>query len=278
MNDAPFTARRSDTIDKAIEVFSDDPRVLAGWLEGSLADRGADSFSDIDLYLCVAEDAFNDVWNDRREFIGRVRPILACADVMGIFGIGCLLEGPVKLDVFFERESTLTGKQRIAVKWLWGPNELFARLRIGDDLGDAAIARTLEYTVMGFLQGATWPVRLLARGQRETFFFGAVTMIETGIVPLMLLEHDRRAFHRNMFTRAKMLMPAQHAEYARLMEHVRATMNAPIEDREAMRALHIDIFKTTCRLARPAFARYGLAFPPRAEEEMLAFYQREWPA
>lgn len=114
-DDVPFAIRRRETIEKAIAIFSADSRFLAGWLEGSLADNSADSFSDIDLYLCVAESAWEEVWPKRRDVIGRVAPILAAADVMGVFGIGCLLEGPVKLDVFFERESRLASKQRVAV-------------------------------------------------------------------------------------------------------------------------------------------------------------------
>ena len=275
-DDVPFAVRRRETIEKATAIFSADPRILAGWLEGSLADNSADSFSDIDLYLCVADGAWDEVWPNRRDFIARVTPILAAADVMGVFGIGCLLQGPVKLDVFFERESTLGAKQRVAVKRLWGPDAIFSRLRIGDDLGDAAIARALEYNVLGFLQGATWPVRLLARGQQNTFLFGAIVLIETGIVPLMLLEHDRRAFHRNMFTRAKMLTPEQYAEYTGLMDRAVAAVGAG--DREAMRASHTEIFRTVCALARAAFERYGLSFPPRVEDEMISFYEREWPA
>ncbi len=274
-DDVPFAIRRGQTIDKAIAIFSSDARFLAGWLEGSLADGSADSFSDIDLYLCVAEDAWDQVWPNRRDLIERVAPILAAADVMGVFGIGCLLSGPVKLDVFFERESTLAAKQRIAVKRLWGPEEIFARLRIGDDLGDAAIARTLEYNVLGFLQGATWPVRMLARGQRHTFLYGGMILIETGIVPLMLLEKDRRAFHRNMFTRAKMLAPAQHAEYLRLIDKLTSAVAAA--DSDAMREAHIEIFQTLCRLGRIAFERYGLTFPPRVEEAIVSFSNREWP-
>jgi len=46
--DVPFAIRRSETIEKAIAIFSADSRFLAGWLEGSLADNSADSFSDID--------------------------------------------------------------------------------------------------------------------------------------------------------------------------------------------------------------------------------------
>jgi len=275
-DEVPFAARRRDTIEKAIAVFSADQRFLAGWLEGSLADGSADSFSDVDLYLCVAESAWNEIWPNRRDQIERVAPILAAADVMGVFGIACLLEGPVKLDVFFERESTLTAKQRVAVKRLWGSDEIFWRLRIGDDLGDAAIARALEYTVLGFLQGATWPVRLLARGQHRTFLYSEILVIETGIVPLMLLEKDRRAFHRNMFTRSKLLAPEQQAECAELIDRVMTAVNAA--DREAMRAIHLEIHRKLCRLGRAAFERYGLAFPPRVEDEMAAFYNREWPA
>src|SRR5579862_2146261 len=275
-DDVPFAVRRRETIEKASAIFSADPRIRAGWLEGSLADGSADPFSDIDLYLCVAEAAWDEVWPKRREFIGRVHPILAAADVMGVFGIGCLLEGPVKLDVFFERESTLAGKQRVAVKRLWGPEEIFSKLRIGDDLGDEAIRRALEFNIVGFLQVATWPVRILARRQRETFYYNEILLIETGLVPLMLLEHDRRAFHRNMFTRAKRLAPAQHAEYVRLMDYVRTAIAT--NDREAILAMHLEIFRTMCTLARAAFERYGLTFPPRVEEEMIAFYESEWPA
>ena len=274
-DDVPFAVRRRNTIEKASTIFSGDSRFLAGWLEGSLADGSADSFSDIDLYLCVAEGAWDEVWPNRRELIGRVAPILAAADVMGVFGIGCLLEGPVKLDVFFERANTLASKQRVAVKRLWGGDEIFARLRIGDDLGDDAIARALEYNVLGFLQGATWPVRMLARGQRSTFLYAEIMLIETGIVPLMLLEKDRRAFHRNMFTRAKMLTPQQEAEYGRLVNCVVASVGAG--DRETMRAVNIEIFQMLCRLGRAAFERYGLSFPPRVEDEIVAFLNREWP-
>ena len=276
MNEAvPFAARRRATIEKAPAIFSRDRRFLAGWLEGSLADGSADSFSDIDLYLCVTESAWDDVLPNRRALIEQVAPILAAADVMGVFGIGCLLEGPVKLDVFFERESTLAMRRRVAVKRLWGDDAIFKRLRLGDDLGDDAIARALEYTVMGFLQGATWPVRLLARGQGSTFLYCEITLIETGIVPLMLLESDRRAFHRNMFTRAKMLAPDRQAEYAGLIDRI--TVAVTEGDREAMLAAHLEIHHMLCRLGRVAFERYGLSFPPRVEEEMAAFYRREWP-
>jgi hypothetical protein len=273
--EVPFAARRSDLLDRAIEIFSTDARFPAGWLEGSLADGSSDSYSDIDLHLCVVENAWDEVWNGRLGVIGRVAPILASLDIMGASGVGCLIEGPVKLDVFFERESALASRPRVAVKRLWGAEEIYQRFKIGDDLGDVAIKRALEFNLLGFLQGATWPVRILARGQVNTFLFNEILLVETAIVPLMLLERDRRAFHRNMFTRAKLLAPAQNEECARLVDRIETSVHSA--DRAAMRDVHIDIFRKICKLGSAAFARHGLEFPPRVELEMIEFYKREWP-
>ncbi len=274
-DDIPFAVRRGDLIDRAVAVYSADERFPAGWLEGSLADGSADAYSDIDLHLCVVESAWDEVWNARRDVIERVAPILACLDIMGVFGVGCLIEGPVKLDVFFEREGGLASRPRIAVKRLWGEPEIYERFKIGDDLGDMAIKHALRSSVLGFLQGATWPVRILARGQINTWLFCEILLVETGLVPLMLLQTDRRAFHRNMFTRVKLLPPGQRDECARLVERIETAVRN--HDRPAMRDVHIEIHSKICELARAAFARYGLEFPPRVENEMVAFYKREWP-
>lgn len=273
--DVPFALRRSELLHRAVAILSADARFPAGWLEGSLADGSADSFSDIDLHLCVGEKAWDDVWKTRLSVIDGIAPVLASLDIMGVFGVGCLIAGPVKLDVFFERESGLASRPRVAVKRLWGASEIYQRFQIGDDLGDGAIRHALELNVLGFLQGATWPVRILARGQINTFLFGEILLVETGIVPLMLLEKDRRALHRNMFTRAKLLKSEQREQCARLIERIEAAVRNA--DRSAMRDAHIEIFRQLCRLGRAAFDGYGLEFPPRVEEEMVDFYKREWP-
>jgi hypothetical protein len=116
---------------------------------------------------------------------------------------------------------------------------------------------------------------LLARGQINTFLFGEILLVETVIVPLMLLETDRRAFHRNMFTRAKLLAPARRDECARLVNRIETSVRNG--DRVAMRDAHIEIHRMLCLLAGAAFEKYGLKFPPRVESEMAEFYEREWP-
>ncbi|HXM87917.1 MAG TPA: hypothetical protein VN916_00615, partial [Candidatus Acidoferrum sp.] len=86
--DVPFAVRRGELLDRAVAIFSTDERFPAGWLEGSLADGSADAYSDIDLHLCVVENAWDEVWNGRRSVIERVAPILASLDIMGVFGVG----------------------------------------------------------------------------------------------------------------------------------------------------------------------------------------------
>ncbi len=161
------------------------------------------------------------------------------------------------------------------MKPLWGADDLFRQLKLDPSIGEAAVAPALEYNLLGFLQGGTWPVRLLARGQLQTFLYGEILLVETGIVPLMLLERDPRTFHRNMFTRARMLHDHEYRVYAALIDRIVAAVEAG--DRAAMRDTHIEIFRELCRLARAAFHRYKLEFPPRVESELIAFYQREWP-
>ena len=271
----PFARRRDEVLDRAVKLLSHDERLTAGWLEGSLADGSADPYSDIDLHLCVIDKEWDAIWQSRRDLIGGIAPILAALDITGVFGIGCLLEGPVKLDVFFEREGTIAGPKRVAVKRLWGPDALYTRFTIDGDWGDAAIRHALESNVMGFLQGATWPVRLLARRQVNTYLYCEILLVETGIVPLMLLEKDRRAFHRNMFTRAKMLPQSQQDECASLID--RSIVAVRSGDRLAMRDIHLEIHAKICELGRAAFERYGMEFPARVQAAMVEFYKREWP-
>jgi hypothetical protein len=276
MNDkVEFSVRRDRLIDRAVTIYSVDPRFRAGWLEGSLADGSADAYSDFDLHLCVADDLFHEVWSNRRIVVERFGPILAALDVPAISEIACLVEGPVKLDVLFEPLGAIAARPRIAVKRLWGHDEIFARFKIVSDLGDDAIKFALQTNMLGFLQGATWPVRMLARSQTSTFLYNEILLVETAIVPLMVLEKDRRTFHRNMFTRARMLAADQARECKTLVDRIVSAVQSG--DWMTMRDLHIEIHRRICALGRAAFGRFGMEFPPRVEEEMVKFYEREWP-
>jgi hypothetical protein len=55
---------------------TDDPRVLACWLEGSLGRGNADRYSDVDAHLLVAPEAFESFNADAREWLEGVRPLV----------------------------------------------------------------------------------------------------------------------------------------------------------------------------------------------------------
>ena len=228
------------------------------------------------MHLAVVEAAWDETWNSRLSVIERIAPILASLDIAGAFGVGC-----------FDDRAGESSTSSSSAKAGW-PRGRASRLSVfgvplkSTNASNSAttwatlrIKRMLEFNLMGLMQGATWPVRILARGQINTFLFNEILLVETAIVPLMLLEKDRRAFHRNMFTRAKLLPPEQREHCARLVERIETSVRNA--DRAAMRDVHIEIFREICRLGSAAFARYGLEFPPRAENEMIDFYKREWP-
>ena len=269
--------RRDVLIERSRVVLSQDSRVLAAWLEGSLADGTADAYSDVDLHLLIRDDARQEVWAERHVFIERLGRILMAADFLaGPDTVGCLLKGPIKVDVTFESESDFATKKRTAAEPLLGSSEIYSKLRVGWEPSDDEVRLALDALVRNTFQGATWPVRLLGRKQWSTFLHVEFLLIETAIAPLMLVQHDRRTFHRNPFGRSRNLTVEQRKTVSRLTEQV--LFAARDEDRQSVLAAHLAILHQICEEAKRAFDLYELSFPEQIEDELTAFYQREWPA
>jgi len=144
----PFAVRRSELLDRAVAILSTDARFPAGWLEGSLADGIGDSYSHIDLHLCVADKAWEGAWPARRAVIEQIAAILASLDIPHIFEIACLLEGPLKLDVIFEKQSSIAARPRITVKPVPTENsessEKSGVLRIAALMSPACLSATIR--------------------------------------------------------------------------------------------------------------------------------------
>jgi hypothetical protein len=274
----PGGAARAAFVERARSIVSADPRLIAGWLEGSLAEGTADPYSDVDLYLAVRDDAFDAVWNERLALVESICPILASADFTfagGLRAVGCLVEGPIKVDVVFLAERDLATYAPRVVRPLWGPAPSPSAVSPDVAPSDVEIQCALGQLVRLTLQGGMWPIRVVGRGQWDTFVYIELLLIETAIVPLLLLETDPRALQRNQFSRSQRLTAAQRAEVEGLTNAVIAA--ATTRDLAALLPPHLAIYRQLCRLARAAFGRYGLEFPARIEEEMTAFYEREWP-
>jgi predicted nucleotidyltransferase len=267
----PIAARHDAVIQRLTEAARADQRVVAAWLQGSRADGSADAFSDIDYYVAIEDEAFNSF--DKLEFIRQAAQVLVHAELLGQDGVVCLLEGPVKLDFIVERASTTPKTPRPAVKLL--VDKAGVTLKSGWTPSREDVARQVDLIIRMTLQGASWPVRLLRRSQWMTHAFSELTLIHSIIVPLMLVQHDARALHRNPMTRERLLTDEQRAEVDSLAREVLTALASRSPD--ASLQAHLRIHEAIGRVGRAACAAFGLEFPEAAEQEARRFYEREWP-
>lgn len=56
--------------------IEDDPRILAGWLEGSLGRGNADRYSDIDLHLLLSDDGQTSFAAEAEQWLAALRPLV----------------------------------------------------------------------------------------------------------------------------------------------------------------------------------------------------------
>src|SRR5947209_272643 len=119
-NAAEFVRAREATIERLKALATADHRVVACWLQGSLADGSADALSDIDAYLAMRDADFDAVFADRRALVEHLGDALFFADgiIPGLQAVHAVLQGPAKLDLFFERVSRSPELQRPAVLML----------------------------------------------------------------------------------------------------------------------------------------------------------------
>ena len=270
----PIAVRHEAVLERLTQAARDDERIVAAWLQGSRADGTADAFSDIDFYIAVSDDAFAQF--DTLAFIERVAPVLVHFQPPFVPGlIVCLVEGPVKLDVVVEKASALEQAERPAVKVLVDKTDVASKLRASGEPGEQEIARRVDELIRITWQGATWPVRLLRRGQWMSHAYSELSLIQSVIVPLMLAQHDRRVFFRNQLTRERLLHERERQEVDGLAQEVlRALASRSLA--HAYRA-HMRIHEVFARVARAACASFELEYPESAEREVVRFYEREWP-
>lgn len=272
-----FEQRRAALIDRIVALARDDVRVAALWLQGSLADGTADALSDVDAYLCIRDQAFDEVYGERLEVVRRIGRPLAYSDERGLGAITCVVAGPVKLDLFFEPVSTAATRQRSAVRMLVDKDGIGPALQTGWSPAIADAARRVETVLRGTFQGAMWPVRVLMRGQLATFAMMELELINDMLVTMMAARVDARLLFKNRFTVSRLLPPEQQAVlHALTLEVVEAVA---ARDPAAMRRAHLRITERLLREGRAACAALDIEFPidDPGVEAIREFYEREWP-
>jgi predicted nucleotidyltransferase len=273
-----MVVRRDAVLARLVELAKIDLRIAAVWLQGSLARGDEDPYSDIDAYLAIDDEDFAEMWNGRAQLLAKLaRPLAWCdATSPGLKAVHALLEGGVKLDLFFEPLSQLEQTQRPAVRVLHDAEGCSPRLLTGFEAPTEAIAYIVGIIIKMTRQGATWPLRLLHRGQWSTLAMMEVDLINAQLAQLMALQIDPAHFYMNPFSLYRLLNGAQQAELDRLTHRV--LVATAHRDATELKDVHLEVYDALVREGRAACAALGAPYPLDAadERDLRTLLEREW--
>jgi hypothetical protein len=272
------TAR--DTVLAALEALAEeDPRIEAAWLQGSLAAGGADPHSDIDAYLAIRDADFDAVWAGREEVLGRLGGALAWsnATMPGFIAVHALMRGGVRLDLMFEKASAAAATPRPAVKVLADKTGVAAGLRLGWRPETAEVARIITTTIRMTRQGATWPLRVLGRGQWGTLAKIELDLINFQVAQLMAVSHDAANVYKNPNALAQTLTDEERAQLEGLTDAALAALAA--RDLAALKKVHLRIGEALVSAGQAACAALGVAYPidDASERAVRDLIEASWP-
>jgi hypothetical protein len=270
--------RREALVERLIDVAKADRRIVGAWLQGSLARGDYDAYSDVDAYFAVEDAAFDGVWNERAALLAQIARPFAWSDATtpGLKAIHALLEGGIKLDLYFEPASRLEQQKRPAVYVLHDCAGCTPRLHTGFEAPIGAIAQVLSIIVRMTRQGATWPLRLLHRDQWSTLAMMELDLINAQVAQLMAVQRDPTNFYMNPYSYYRLLSAEQQTEIDRLTH--RALFAVTHRDGTALKEVHLEVYDALVREGRAACAILGAHYPigETEERDLRAHLEREW--
>lgn len=272
-------------IDRTLAEFEGDRRVLAVWLEGSLARGEGDAYSDVDVHIAVPDAEFDEFVADDEALLARLGEVISYVPVP-IPGTKLLPAtvvsptGPVRVDLMVEQRSRVASSPR---RHEGGARFLLDRDGVEEAHGGAPDA---SFDAAGYLGGimrtyffgALWPWRMVGRRDWTALLWNDSSVLQQFVVPSMLIADGSPEFHREMTTRPRFLGDARRRELevfqAELLRAF-AGIEGGAPDLEALAAFHVPMIALVFRSFREACAATGVEYPAAAEAHYREFYERE---
>lgn len=259
------SAEHQALMDRAAEVAAGEPRVVAAWIAGSLANGVEDDYADVDLHLLVDDDdldGFRQVW---MELIRSVGPMVMIRPIAGIVGGYAITPDWMHLDVVCHAAGT------------FDPSELHGCWPLFDRLGVLPSELTPGPSPYGepyfpadkvefyyYLLGTLAVV--LGRGELVLAHTGATMRRDVGLVPLMLAENGVRKYDGN-----KRLNPYLTDEQRWFLE----ALPPVAASRESVVRFDRLVAFEVSRRGRALAASTGTAWPADFERATHAYLNRE---
>jgi predicted nucleotidyltransferase len=261
-------------LESAVARFQDDVRVVGLVVGGSLAHGAADFYSDVDLYIVVQDEGFDEIFAERGVSVEAVGSPLFGFDVDPMPGGSTdyivIYEGPVKFDFMYLKESDLKPTPNwvgcLVLKDLSGPvGAVVARSQ-----GLAPPQPTTEELLDLNQKFWTWcwyAFGKIERGELWETLDGIHTIRSIALTPLLDWAAERP--HEG-YRRLERKTDPEAA--SRLMATV-----ALVQSEALYAALQAEmvLFRS---LRAMVFERYGLTFDPRPEEMLESEMRRRWTA
>jgi predicted nucleotidyltransferase len=279
MNETDFAREREQTLDALKAFVAGEPRIEGLWLQGSLARGDADPLSDIDAYLAVEDAALDEVFGRREAILASLRSVIAWSDATapGLKAVHALLDGGVRLDLFFEAASQVGAQKRPALRLILDKGDLGDRLAEGWEAPAALVGRIIGVIVRMTRQGGTWPLRTLRRGQWSTFAMMELDLINAQVAQLMAVQIDPANFYQNPYSLYRRLRPDQQAILDALSDEALAGLAR--RDAAAMLEVHLKVLDALVAQGRAACAALGVAYPvtEAGDAALRKLLQDGWP-
>lgn len=251
-------------LDDLIPRMRGDARIRAAWLIGSLARDSADAFSDVDLLLAIAGEAFQATVADWRAFVAGFTPTISLQRIGGDGKptIVAVAPGCLRFDLTLCDADLPQAHGYHPVRLLFDHDEVAARMTFAPQRSISP-AEQLPGLVQNFLRGLSLAPGIFARGELLIARQG-VSILQNWLIDLFLLENGGRVgggLHLNLFLTAE-------------QQELLASF-PPLElTHESLRANQLTAARLFLPRARRLMAIHGLPYPDEFEREVLDYLRR----
>ena len=264
--------RLEEWVADASAVLERDPRVVAVWLEGSLADGTYDMWSDADVHVAVDDSAFDGIAvPPESDPIVRAFGAVHAANRIplgpNMVMVNATVTGPHRLDLYIERATTAASHPRLAPpRPLLDTGGLVPKLRVDPDAAVLPPSYQLTQLVNRYAYGFMWPARLAVRGLPGSMLANALIVVYEFLVPAILAQESPTVMHRELLHAERFLSPPRARRRCRAGPPASSTRCRGLKQpRQKFAAISTGISRSTCEpsgvtsnvvpaLARPSYS------------------------